>query len=386
MKILFHHRTASKDGMDVHITELVAAFNRQGHEVRVVGPNAHAKAEFGSGGGLTSLVRGLLPAALGEVLELVYDAFATRRLQRAFLEFKPDVLYERYNLFLMAGRAIKRKYGVPFILEINAPLVQERRIHGGLRLKKLADWCETSVWRAADRALPVSNPLARIVEDAGVPPTRICVIPNGVNLERFTASHNGDETRRLLGFEGSIILGFTGFMRPWHGLDRVIRLIHERWHGLDVRLLIVGDGPIRADLEEQAKRLGVENRVKITGVVPRDEVERYVSAFDIALQPSAVSYASPLKLFEYMALGCAIIAPDQENIRDIVEHGRSAYLFDSDDGDAFSAALDVLCQDQELRTRLGNGARAQIEARGFTWDENAKKIKEMVLEVRAKSA
>ncbi len=381
MKILFHHRTASKDGMDVHITELIAAFERQGHEVRIVGPSSHAKAEFGEGGGLTSMIRGLLPAALGEILELAYDVLAYRRLKRAYLDFQPDVLYERYNLFLMAGRKLKKKFGVPFLLEINAPLVQERQIHGGLRFKSLANWCERSVWRAADAALPVSAPLARIVEQAGVVPARICIIPNGVNLQRFSASQNNDKTRAELGFEGAIILGFTGFMRPWHGLDRVIQLIDERWRGLNVRLLIVGDGPIRADLEAQAKRLGVEDRVKITGVAPRDQVERFVSIFDIALQPSAVSYASPLKIFEYMALDRAIIAPDQENIRDIVSHGVSAYLFDPDDENAFSSALDILCHDEKLRTRLGKGARAQIETRGFTWDENAKKIEKLTQEL-----
>lgn len=378
MKILFHHRTASKDGMDVHITELIAAFKRQGHEVKIVGPSSHAKAEFGSGGGFTSMIRGLLPAALGEILELAYDVLAYRRLKRAYLEYQPDVLYERYNLFLMAGRTLKKKFGVPFLLEINAPLVQERRMHGGLRFKALANWCERAVWRAADVALPVSAPLARIVEEAGVARERIRIIPNGVNLQRFSTSQNADATRAELGFEGALILGFTGFMRPWHGLDRVISLIDERWRGLNVRLLIVGDGPIRANLEAQAKGLGIEDCVKITGVVPRDQVERYISTFDVALQPSAVSYASPLKLFEYMSLGRAIIAPDQENIRNIVSHDASAYLFDPDDREAFSTALDILCHDEELRIRLGRGARAQIEARGFTWDENARKIEYLV--------
>ena len=378
MKILYHHRTASKDGMDVHITELIAAFERQGHDVKIVGPSSHAKAEFGSGGGLTSMIRGLLPAALGELLELGYDILAYRRLKRAYLDYQPDVLYERYNLFLMAGRKLKQKYNMPFLLEINAPLVQERVSHGGLKFKSLANWCERSVWRAADHVLPVSVPLAKIVEEAGVPQARINIIPNGVNLERFSGSRKADETRSELGFEGAIVLGFTGFMRPWHGLGRVIQLIDERWRGLNVRLLIVGDGPIRAELEAQAKELNVEDRVMITGVVPRDQVERYVSIFDIALQPSAVPYASPLKLFEYMALGRAIIAPDQENIRGIVSHDTSAYLFDPDDGDAFSTAIDVLCQNESLRSRLGAGARAQIKARGFTWDENARKIESLV--------
>ena len=106
-------------------------------------------------------------------------------------------------------------------------------------------------------------------------------------------------------------------MRDWNGLEPVIdqlaRTDGQRWF-----LLVVGDGPARAALEERARDLGVATRVRFTGVVRREEIPALVSAFDIALQPAANPYASPLKLFEYLALGRAIVAPDQPNIREVL--------------------------------------------------------------------
>lgn len=185
MKILYHHRVASKDGQDVHIEEMIAAMRRQGHEVVVVAPGAARSAEFGYDGGLAARVKRLLPGALYELLELGYSLHAYRRLARACAVHRPDALYERGNLFFLPGLWLRRRTGIPYILEVNAPLASERAIHGGLRLLALAQWSERLVWRGADLVLPVTEVLADVLRQAGVPDARILVVPNGVNRERF---------------------------------------------------------------------------------------------------------------------------------------------------------------------------------------------------------
>lgn len=142
MKILYHHRTVSKDGQDVHITELINAFREQGHEVIIVAPPSGDAAEFGSGGGRFALVRKLIPPAIYELLEYCYSFVAYRRLRDAYLRHRPDVLYERYSLFLMAGKWLKSRYGVRYLLEVNAPLVDERIAHDGLALHGFGRWAE----------------------------------------------------------------------------------------------------------------------------------------------------------------------------------------------------------------------------------------------------
>jgi glycosyltransferase involved in cell wall biosynthesis len=141
-----------------------------------------------------------------------------------------------------------------------------------------------------------------------------------------------------------------------------------------VHLLVVGDGPARKSLEDHARALGIANSVTFTGVIARNEVARYIEAFDIALQPAVVPYASPLKLFEYMVLGCAIIAPAMPNLCEILVHDQNALLFEPDKLESFSGAVSLVCSDAVLRERIGKGAAKTILDRNLTWENNAKMV------------
>ena len=376
MKILYHHRTLSQDGQDVHIQEMIAALRRRGHEVILVEPTK-PRSSTSSTGGSSSRLRRLLPKRLSEILELAYSVPAYFRLLSAWRRHRPDILYERYNLFLLSGVWLKAQTGIPMLLEVNAPLYEERRTHGGLSWPKLARWTETKAWRRADALLPVTHVLASHLQNAGAPEDRIHVIANGVDAERFPPDIKGNAMRRELNLEKKLVLGFTGFIRPWHGLARVVEVIASLRERSDLHLLVVGDGPGRSEIEERARALGVAERVTIVGTVPRDRVASYVATFDIALQPHVVSYASPLKLFEYMALGRAIVAIDQPNIREVLSHDSDALLFDPRDPTAFPAAIARLCNDPDLRIRLGLEAARTIERRGFRWIDNAAKVEKI---------
>ena len=130
MKILYHHRTASKDGQAVHIEEMIDAMRTLGHDVRVVAPTLGAPAAqqgaMGAEVGWVHRLKAALPKAVYELLELTYSLVAYRQLDKVAQEFKPDFIYERYNLFLLSGSMLKAKLGIPLLLEVNAPLVEER--------------------------------------------------------------------------------------------------------------------------------------------------------------------------------------------------------------------------------------------------------------------
>jgi glycosyltransferase involved in cell wall biosynthesis len=127
-------------------------------------------------------------------------------------------------------------------------------------------------------------------------------------------------------------------------------------------------------LKERAERLGVSAKVTFAGLVDQSKLPAYLAAFDIALQPSAVDYASPLKLFEYMATGKAIVAPNQANIREVLADQRTALLFDPANQRSFRDAVLALACDDKLRQDLGTAARQSILDRGFTWTENARRV------------
>jgi glycosyltransferase involved in cell wall biosynthesis len=137
---------------------------------------------------------------------------------------------------------------------------------------------------------------------------------------------------------------------------------------------MVGDGPARPGLEALAAELGIADRVTFTGLAPREQVPALLARFDIALQPAAVPYASPLKVFEYMAAGRAIVAPDQPNLREVLSHEATALLFDPARPGAMWDAVLRLAADPALRARLGAAARAEVLRRDLTWDGNARRV------------
>jgi glycosyltransferase involved in cell wall biosynthesis len=380
MRILYHHRILARDGMRVHIAEIVAALRRRGHTVVVLGPDsgadaaggAHARAGVGLAGWLGRL-RGHVPVWLGEGLELAYNLAAWARLRRAVRTHRPDVIYERYNLFLLAGVWLKRLHGVPLLLEVNAPLAEERAVHGALTLRALARWAERHVWRNADMVLPVSHALAAHIRAAGVPDSRITVIPNGAHLDARPGEGERDALRADLGLTGKVVVGFVGFVRPWHGLERVLDAFAAADRS-DLHLLVVGTGPAVADLESRAAALGLTESLTVTGAVSHAAVTAYLAVFDVALQPDVTPYASPLKLVEYMAAGCAIVAPDRANVRELVAPDDSALLVPPGDAAALGAAIRRLASDPGLRARLGAAARRTLAERGQTWDGNADRI------------
>ncbi|WP_149537285.1 glycosyltransferase family 4 protein [Siccirubricoccus phaeus] len=377
MRILYSHRIQSRDGMSVHLDSLVAALRAEGHEVLVVGPAAYAEASFGGESRLTALVRRKLPGFAAELAELAYSIPAYFRLARAARAFRPEAVYERYNLFFLSGALLARRLQLPFLVEVNAPLAEERARFGGLALGALARWTERFVWRAADRALPVTEVLAGHLRAAGVAPARILVVPNGIDLAEFPAPAPPAP-------KPVVTLGFVGFVRDWHGLDAVVRAIAGFRGNVPLELLVVGEGPARPGLEKLAAELGIADRVRFTGLQGREAIPDLVAGFDIALQPAAVAYASPLKVFEYMAAGRAIVAPDQPNLREVLADGETALLFAPETPGAMWAAVERLARDPALRARLGAAARAAVLARDLTWAGNARRVAALFQAERAR--
>src|SRR5262249_47588235 len=159
VRILYHHRTLKTDAQGIHVNELIGALRRQGHEVSefslVAGGNETLCQADRKGG------RGVLRRAsrgpARELLEVVYDAVATPRLRREVRRFRPDVIFERYSLYTAAGGRVARSAGIPFLIEVNAPLARERDETEGLSFPKFAQRRETTILNRADRVIAIST-------------------------------------------------------------------------------------------------------------------------------------------------------------------------------------------------------------------------------------
>jgi glycosyltransferase involved in cell wall biosynthesis len=362
MRILYSHRVGSRDGRAAHIDALVRAFLAAGHTVSVVGP-----ARFGFGRGRMVGAVGRLAPAAAEFAALADNYRAVLGLRRVCDAFKPDLIYERSNLFFDAGARVAKSARTLYFLEVNAPLAHERMKYETLALAPRASRMEIDAWRAADRVFPVSHVLADIVAAAGVSQSNISVIPNGVDLALFSSRRPGKEHR-------PVSLGWVGFASAWHGLDGVIEGLAAEPAVQAATLTIIGDGPARSDLERLAAKLKLTDRVTFTGFVPPETVASLLAGIDIALQPRAEPYASPLKIFDYLGAGCAIVAPDQKNIREVLSHGKNAVLFDPEQPRLMWNAVEWLIEEPGFRARLGAAARGSIELENRTWAGNAARI------------
>ena len=374
LTILYHHRTRARDGQSVHIDELIDAMRATGNRVVVVGPRRASSMA-------TPIESRLLPRVIYELVEFAYSFVEFGQLAAAAIRYRPDALYERANVLMLSGVWTASLFRLPYLLEVNSPLAEERARYGGLAWPGLAAWTERVCWRTASMVLPVTGALAAYIKRAGVPAQQITITPNGVDTEKFRP-RNTSEARARLGLGQSLVLGFIGHIREWHGLDVMIDLL-DRPTLAHAHLLIVGDGPARPSLEKRARQHGMSKRVHFTGTMPRESLPELTSCIDIALQPNVTPYASPLKLFEYMAAERAIVAPASPNIREILEDGVDSLLFVPGSAEAMAAAIERLAGDAALREKFGKAAAQKIVGRNLTWLGNAERAVSIVRKLRA---
>ena len=381
MRILYHHRTLGDGAEGIHIREMISAFQELGHEVRVVALAGESNPSWEDKTSRWALVKRVIPEWSLELAEMSYNLVGVRNVSRAIKQFRPDFVYDRYNLYTNAAVKAARRAGIPSILEVNSPIAYERthyEVHP-LRFPRLANHYERKVFQSADHIFAVSTPLQEyLITETDVPAQRITVLPNGANPSHLKPSAEGEELRAKYQSAGKTVIGYVGSLRPWHGIDLLITAFHAllQQHR-DLQLLIVGAGSMENALRQQTSSLGIEKEVIFAGAMDRQEVHKHLSAMDIGVSPRATSYASPMKILEYMAMGLAVVAPRMQNIIDIVCENETALLFEPDDSESLAGALQKLVTTKELIAQLGLSARAKIE-RQLNWRCNAEQVIEQV--------
>ncbi|WP_165065705.1 glycosyltransferase family 4 protein [Marisediminicola senii] len=357
-------------GASVHVQEIVRAFRERGDTVTVYCTRrgdaipvdlcdlpvieSRAKAEN---------------AADREVA--IANAAAT--LAQAAIADGCDLVYERYSLFSTAAASIRDALGVPTVLEVNSPLIEEQRQHRVLVDEAGARAATAVAIDSADVVACVSQPVADWAARFRTrQPDRVIVAANGVNTRRIrpaTPSAPADLAAAATPSaedDGCLTVGFVGTLKPWHGVDALIRataLAGGRW-----RVLIVGDGPERDAVQHLAETLGVD--VEFTGAVAPAGIPHQLARFDVAVAPypaaGADQYFSPLKLYEYLAAGLPIVASRIGQIPSVIDHGRTGLLVEAGDDRALADALLRLRDDASLRRLLGVAAR-ELAVRDHDW-------------------
>ena len=185
------------------------------------------------------------------------------------------------------------------------------------------------------------------------------------------------EAKRARRPPGSRHFGFAGSFKPWHGCEVILEataLAAAREPSIMLDLL--GGGPLLAPLAARTQALGLGSRVRFLGTWPHARVPGFLRGFDVAVAaaPAGIDYYfSPLKLCEYAAAGCAIIAPRVGQIARRFRHGLDAWLVAPGATAELAEAMVTLAWDPALRRRLGEAAAARARAE-FDWSHVARRL------------
>ena len=313
---------------------------------------------------------------------------------------RPGYIYERLCVGNLSGAQLSWELGIPYIIEYNGSENSMRQSFGGgpYDRAELFDLIEDAAFSQATVVSVVSRAIADSLVKRGVDRTKIVVNPNAADPDDYRPAlpTERDEVRAELGFEpDSTVIGFIGTFGGWHGVDVMAKSIPEvldRAPG--AVFLLIGDGPGRPDLTEAVLASGAADRVVMTGRVPHKEGARLLRACDIFVSPHASHmvdspfFGSPTKLFEYMAMGKAVVASNLEQIgevlspsfspHDLLNEGLTvdrerAVLCTPGDAPELVEAICSLVARPDVALRLGDNAR-QALVDNFTWERHVKRL------------
>lgn len=327
-----------------------------------------------------------------EVPSLHFNFTLMELIPKQILSNPPAFIYQRYSLNNFMGIWLKRKLRTRFVLEFNGSEIWVSRNWGKpLVYESLSKQIENLNLAVADLVVVVSQPLKDTLVKNGVASEKILVNPNGVNQDVYSPQTSGQAVRAKLGLENKLVFGFIGTFGNWHGAevlaDAFGRLVHARPELRDnLRLLMIGDGVRLPKVKAAIEAYAIGDITVLTGLIPQKEGPSHLAACDILVSPhvpnpdGSAFFGSPTKLFEYMAMGKGIVASDLDQIGEILEHGKTAWMTKPGDADSLVAGMAALAEDQALRERLGRAAREEVVAK-YTWREHTQKIIERLGEL-----
>lgn len=375
MNLLYHHRTQGKGVEAVHITSVVKELRKLGHDVEIMSPpgvnleNNNQINSVRNRGSIWRVLSRRCPEMIFEIFEIVYNIYAYRMIKKKLSMNNIDGIYERYYLFSLASYILSQKYRKKIIYEVNDSAFLPRV--RPLFFKYIAKAIEMKVLSSATNIIVVSKVFKRKLIENGIPEDKILVLHNGIDPDLFNTTYPSLPVNICNKLSGKFIIGFTGLFVPWHGLYMLLsvfrRIIkkHKNMH-----LLLVGDGPIISDLKEKINVLNLKSNVTITGIVPHSDIPGYISMMNICVIVQHADYTSPVKLFEYMAMGKPIVAPDMENIQEIVTNAKNAFLFTPNDENELECKINMIIKNEDIRNAIGEEAQKKVMA-NYTWHKNA---------------
>lgn len=303
--------------------------------------------------------------------ELLGTQLASSAHQRPF-----DLIYERYALGATAASHFAEGRGIPHVVEVNAPLIEEAAAYRGLSEAQAQIESERRIFEHASLLSAVSADVAAYCRARSARHAPVAVHPNGIDTEWFHPGRRQGARERTNIPSSRFVLGFHGRLRPWHEFETLARatvaLVSE---GIDAHLLCVGNGDFLETAREATDGVLDARRLTVCTWLPYEEVGGWIGAFDclpLTYAASGPHYFSPLKLREAMAVGAVPVVPRVGDLESAVQHGENGLVYAAGDTPSLVAHLVTLARDPSYRQRLAGTAVAS--AQRHTWQHNARAI------------
>lgn len=293
--------------------------------------------------------------------------------------FHPDIIHERFHSPNSFGYNISRRIGVPRILEVNSPYIEDEAYKNPI-FKKIAEKDRKKQFEHADAIITQTETLKKIISKVTNVP--IHVVPNGVNTGKFRPL-DSSALRKKLGIpENAVVVAFSGSYRKWHGVH-LIPKIAGKLKSNNVYFLMIGSGKLLGKI----KNSGMRNTI-FPGSVDFNMLPAYLNVSDICIAPFDASefkyfekhgfWWNPLKLFEYLSSGKPVVSFDYEEIRKIVRD--AGLLADIGDIEDFTDKLSFLVENESVRKEMGRRGR-ETAVKEYDWQIRAGQVIEVYKQI-----
>jgi PEP-CTERM/exosortase A-associated glycosyltransferase len=318
-----------------------------------------------------------------------------RRLEQVVQTVSPDLLHAHSPaLNAIPALWVGRRFGLPVVYEVRAFWEDAAADHGTSRewgpRYRLTRALESFALRRADAVTTICEGLRSEMLTRGIPPDKVTVVPNAVDVEQFGVGEGVDEAlKSTLGLSGAVVLGFIGSFYGYEGLSLLLDAMPRiRSASPRARLLLVGGGPQESLLKERAVALGLEDTVVFTGRVPHRDVQRYYDLVDVLVYPRLpmrlTDLVTPLKPLEAMAQGRLLVASDVGGHRELIADGVTGMLFKAGDPEALAGKVLALLDDPSRWPRLRTAARRFVETER-NWARSVGRYREVYERVAGKA-
>ncbi len=370
---------AEASGPRSHVLGIIGAFRELGCDVRtyIAGDQVPRRVATDSRRALSGSAAAALAA---DLTRLALRRVNARRAHRAIGD-DVDWVYERFASFQALGRPFQRR-GIPWILETQGPFYEEAaRDRKSMVLTGVARRLELDAYRRCDVLICVSDALRQwLVTDAGLPPGKVLVVPNGVDARAFDpAAHLARRS-----FDGFTIV-YVGSLTGWQGVDLLLHAMHDLRDEVPAHLVVAGDGLVREPWQRLATDLGLAERVRFLGQLCQGDVPAVLAGAELGFaghRPSRRGsvYHSPLKIYEYLAAGRPVLASASEDAVAVLREGETGFLFPPGDRPALADALRRAWQRRGDLAAMGRRGREEVTAH-HTWRIRAGTIRDGVARV-----